>query len=277
MKRIFISIFILLVFTGFSNSLFADETVLRMATTTSTDNTGLLDYLAPYFQADTGIEIQWIAVGTGKALVLGKNCDVDILMVHAPDMEKEFIELGYGIRRFPFMYNDFLIVGPADDPAQIDGNPITGAFQRIASGKWYFASRGDNSGTHRKEIELWHKAGFPAPERENWYIQTGQGMLNTLRIAAERRAYTLTDRGTFIKFIAGWNGAPHLAALVEGDRELVNQYSLIAVNPKRCSNVAAHRANKFIRWTISSSKGQRLIADFKLMGKQVFFPNAVTH
>ncbi len=263
-----------LFYIGVYNPLFSDSGVLRMATTTSTDNTGLLDYLAPFFKADTGIELQWVAVGTGKALVLGKNCDVDVLMVHAPDMEKKFIDNGYGIRRYPFMYNDFVIVGPAYNTAHITGKPIAEALRSIAADKEYFASRGDNSGTHSKEMKLWRESGLRVPERESWYIQTGQGMLGTLRIAAERRAYTLTDRGTFIKFTAGWEGVSPLTLLVEGDKELVNQYSVIAVNPKRCSNADFDLTDTFIQWIISSSGGQRLIADFKLLGQQIFFPNA---
>ncbi|MBN1333518.1 MAG: substrate-binding domain-containing protein [Synergistales bacterium] len=251
----------------------ASTPYLRMATTTSTDNTGLLDYLAPLFQEDTGIELQWVAVGTGKALELGKNCDVDILMVHAPDSEKQFVRDGYGVNRREIMYNDFVIIGPAKDPAGITGKTIGGALEVIMDNKAPFASRGDNSGTHKKELSLWTGSGLQVPDKESWYIQTGQGMINTINIAAERDAYTMTDRGTFIKYEADHKGNPPLIILVEGDELLLNQYSVMAVNPIRCDNVRYDLAVKFINW-ITSDKVQKAIADFKLLDKQLFTPNA---
>lgn len=181
------------------SAVWADAQVLRMATTTSTDNTGLLDYLAPLFKAETGIELQWVAVGTGKALELGKNGDVDVLLVHAPDTEKKYVSDGYGVNRRETMYNDFIIIGPKADPAKIKGLEAVEALNKIASSETPFASRGDKSGTHIMEMDLWKGAGL-APDKESWYIQTGQGMINTINIAAERNAYTMTDRGTFIKY-----------------------------------------------------------------------------
>ena len=168
-----------------SPSVFASESnVLMMATTTSTDNTGLLDYLAPIFNRDTGIELRWVAVGTGKALEIGKNCDADILLVHAPDAEKEFIKKGYGVKRIQVMYNDFVIVGPEEDPAKIKGKDPVTALRLIAKAKAMFVSRGDNSGTNKKEIKIWKKAGLePFKQKCKWYRETGQGMLSTLRIA----------------------------------------------------------------------------------------------
>ena len=251
----------------------AENRVLYMATTTSTDNTGLLDYLAPQFESSTGIELRWVAVGTGKALALGRNCDVDILMVHAPAAEAEYVSEGYGVARHPFMYNDFVIIGPRSDPAGIRGKKVTEALSVMYSNGVHFASRGDDSGTNKREIELWKDTGLGVPDRESWYIQTGQGMLNTINIAAERDAYTLTDRGTFIKYESNWKGDPPLVILVEGDRALRNQYSVIAVNPIRCSEVHNDLAEEFIQW-ILSPKAQDRIGNFTLMGKKLFIPNA---
>jgi tungstate transport system substrate-binding protein len=243
-----------------------------MATTTSTDNTGLLDYLVPLFEEDTGIELRWVAVGTGKALVMGMNCDVDVLMVHSPPAEREYIRLGYGLERHQFMYNDFIIVGPKDDPAGIRGMGVREALKRINRLRFIFVSRGDDSGTHKKEIYLWEDAGLTVPDRNQWYIQSGQGMLPTLIIADEKNGYTLTDRGTYIKYGAVWGKVPYLQVLVEGDRILRNQYSLMAVNPENCPTVRKDLAQIFISW-ILSSRVQGLIGDFRLQGKQLFYPD----
>ena len=177
-----------------------------MATTTSTDNTGLLDDLIPEFTKDTGIKMKWTATGTGKALKLGQNCDVDILMVHAPPAEKKYIADGFGINRREIMYNDFVIIGPADDPAGIMAKSVTDALTAIKNNKSVFVSRGDNSGTNKKEIFLWKKSTLAVPEKETWYVQTGQGMLASINIAAERGGYTMTDRGTYIKYEANKEG-----------------------------------------------------------------------
>jgi tungstate transport system substrate-binding protein len=266
-------VFVLFCIVGFTSHGVAADKVLKMATTTSTDNTGLLDYLAPVFQADTGIELQWVAVGTGKALALGENCDVDVLLVHAPASEKVYVEKGYGTNRTELMFNDFVFIGPASDAAGIKGKSVKDAFETIVSKKAPFASRSDNSGTHKKEIGLWKAAGITIPDKDAWYIQTGQGMLNTINIAAERDAYTMTDRGTYIKYESNWKGTPPLVILVEGDSSLRNQYSAMAVNPERCTNVKYDLAKKFIGW-MASAKAQKLIGDFRLMGKQLFTPNA---
>ena len=246
--------------------------VLRMATTTSTDNTGLLDYLAPGLLADTDIELQWIAVGTGKALELGKNCDVDVLLVHAPAAELQYVEDGYGIDRTQVMYNDFVIIGPKNDPAGVRGLSVGDFFRTVAVRKANFASRGDNSGTHKMELILWKDAGLTVPDREPWYIQVGQGMINTSTSAAERDAYTLTDRGTYIKYEANQKGAPPLVILVEGDKALRNQYSVLAVNPARCKEAKYALASRFRLWMATPETQQR-IADFRLLGKQLFTPN----
>jgi tungstate transport system substrate-binding protein len=247
--------------------------VLKMATTTSTDNTGLLDELAPQFQAATGIELQWTATGTGKALKLGENCDVDVLMVHAPAAEKKFVADGFGVDRREIMYNDFVIIGPAGDPAGIKGKSIKEALSAIKASQSVFVSRGDNSGTHKKELSLWKAAELPVPEKESWYVQTGQGMLATINVAAERNGYTMTDRGTYIKYEDNMKGNPPLKIVVEGDKALLNQYSVIAVNPSRCSNVQNDLAQAFIDW-ITGAEAQKAIADFKLLGKPLFTPNA---
>jgi len=186
----------------------AADQVLMMATTTSTDNTGLLDDLAPKFTEATGIELKWTATGTGKALKLGENCDVDILMVHAPSAEKNFVDNGFGVGRNEIMTNDFIIIGPANDPAKINGKSIKEALQTLKTKQATFTSRGDNSGTHKKELSLWKTAGLQVPEKENWYIQTGQGMLATINIAAQRNGYTMTDRGTYIKYEDNMDGNP---------------------------------------------------------------------
>lgn len=246
---------------------------LMMATTTSTDNTGLLEYLAPEFTKDTGIELKWVATGTGKALKLGENCDVDVLMVHAPAAEKQFINSGFGLDRREIMYNDFVIIGPASDPANIKGSSVSTALKNIKTNQAGFVSRGDNSGTHKKELALWQSAGLPIPETESWYVQAGQGMLATINMAGEKNAYTLTDRGTYIKYEHTAGGNPILKILVEGDDTLKNQYSVMAVNPNRCKNVNFNAAQQFSDW-ITGEKAQNMIGAFKLLDKTLFIPNA---
>jgi tungstate transport system substrate-binding protein len=246
---------------------------LMMATTTSTDNTGLLEYLAPVFTQDTGIELKWVATGTGKALKLGENCDADVLMVHAPAAEKQFVEKGFGLDRREIMYNDFVIIGPESDPAGIKGGSVGTALKNIKAGQAAFVSRGDNSGTHKKELALWQSAGLPVPETESWYVQTGQGMLATINVAGEKNGYTMTDRGTYIKYEHTAKGNPKLKILVEGDAFLKNQYSVMAVNPDRCTHVNFEAAQQFADW-ITGEKAQKLIGEFKLLDKPLFIPNA---
>ncbi|MBS3731505.1 MAG: substrate-binding domain-containing protein [Desulfobacterales bacterium] len=246
---------------------------LMMATTTSTDNTGLLDELAPKFKQDTGITLKWTAVGTGKALEIGRNCDVEVLMVHAPAAEKQFVNNGYGVERTQVMYNDFVIIGPDRDPAGIRGMDTKTAIKQMADEKGLFVSRGDDSGTNKKERALWDEAGVNPPARAKWYLETGQGMISTIRVAAERDGYTLTDRGTYIKYEHSQGGPVPLKILVQGDPALFNQYSAIAVNPDRCENVDYELAQKFINW-ITSGQIQAFIGNYKLLGKQLFTPNA---
>ncbi len=244
-----------------------------MATTTSTDNTGLLDELAPQFAKDTGIELKWTAVGTGKALAMGRNCDVDVLLVHAPASEMKEVEAGNAVDRTQLMYNDFVIIGPAADPAGVKGMGVVAAMKAMAAKQAVFCSRGDNSGTNKKEISLWKAAGMAVPDKDAWYVQTGQGMIATIRVAEEKGGYTMTDRGTYIKYEANEKGAPALKILVEGDKVLFNQYSAMAVNPKKCPKAQYDLAKKYIEW-MASAGTQKRIADFRLMGKQLFTPNA---
>jgi len=244
-----------------------------LATTTSTDNTGLLDYLAPKFEKDTGMELKWTAVGTGKALELGRNCDADALLVHAPKAEKRYVENGYGVDRTQVMYNDFIIIGPESDPANVKGLKVQQALRRIEAKGADFASRGDDSGTHKNELQLWQAASDGAPAGESWYIETGQGMMSTIRVATEKGAYTMADRGTYIKYADNFDGEPPLKVLVEGDKILFNQYSAMAVNPERCDNVNYEAAQEFIDW-ITSEYTQNAIDDYELLGKTLFTPNA---
>ena len=250
-----------------------DGKELLMATTTSTDDTGLLDYLMPSFTSQTGIAIRWIATGTGKALKLGENCDVDVLLVHAPQAEIDFINKGFGTTRKEIMYNDFVLIGPSEDPAGIKGKKLPEALQAIKSAGSIFISRGDNSGTHKKEQALWKTANVVTPEQEPWYKQSGQGMLATITMAAELQGYTLTDRGTYITYESAAESKPALVIVVEGDPDLLNQYSVIPVNPVHCPSVKSMKAQAFSDW-MAGGEAQKLIGEFKLLGKQLFTPNA---
>ncbi len=246
---------------------------LMMATTTSTDNTGLLNYLAPKFEKDTGITLKWVATGTGKALKMGTNCDVDILFVHAPASEKKFIATGFGVDRQQVMYNDFIIIGPKKDPAKVFGMNPSEALQKIKDNKANFFSRGDNSGTNKKELSLWKNAKVDTKEASIWYIQTGQGMLRTINMAAEKDGYTMTDRGTWIKYMSQKGDKNSMKVVVEGDKSLFNQYSVVSINKEKCSNVKPKLAKKFTNWIVLP-KTQKIIADFRLLGQALFIPNA---
>ncbi len=273
MKAIKLVFVLLLLVTFWVSPAFSGTQVLMMATTTSTDNTGLLDYLKPFFEKETGVELKWTATGTGKALKLGQNCDVDVLMVHAPASEKKYVADGFGVDRREIMYNDFVIIGPAADPAGVKGKSVADALDTIREKGAVFCSRGDNSGTNKKEIILWKSTSKPMPEKETWYVQTGQGMLATINVTAERGGYTMTDRGTYIKYEATMKGNPPLKILVEGDDILKNQYSVIAVNPKNCPKADIKLATVFADW-ITGKKAQQLIKNFKLLDKALFTPNA---
>ena len=243
--------------------------VLRLSTTTSTENSGLLKHLLPAFQAKTGIKVNVIAVGTGKALELGRNGDVDVTLVHARALEDQFVREGWGFGRRDVMYNDFLVVGPETDPARVKGGKdVISAFARIAASGARFISRGDNSGTDLMEKSYWQAAGTrPAGAR---YVSAGLGMGEVLNMAAEMRAYTLTDRATY----GAYKAKTGLAVLVEGDKRMFNPYGIIAVNPARHPGIHYKGALQLIEW-ITSPDGQARIAAFKPAGEQLFFPSAV--
>jgi len=248
----------------------ADKSIL-LQSTTSTANSGLYDSILPIFTQKTGIRVNVVAVGTGQAIKNAQNGDGDVLLVHAKPAEEKFVSEGYGVQRFDVMYNDFIIVGPASDPARIAGmQDATAALRQIARAKAVFASRGDNSGTHKKEVSLWKAAGIdPLGASGDWYRETGSGMGATLNIAVGMDAYTLTDRGTWISF----KNKGDFRILVEGDANLFNQYGVILVNPEKHPHVKAAEGQAFIDW-ILSDEGQAAIAGYKLDGQQLFFPNA---
>ncbi len=249
----------------------AAERFITVASTTSTENSGLFGHLLPLFRARTGIEVRVVAVGTGQAIRLAGNGDADVLLVHHRPSERRFVAEGYGVERFDLMYNDFVIVGPKADPAGIRGmKEAPAALGKVAAAPAPFASRGDPSGTHKKELSLWQAAGVDvAAASGGWYRETGSGMGATLNIAAAMDAYALADRATWLAF----KNKAGLALLVDGDPRLFNQYGVILVNPARHGHVKQADGQAFIDWLVSVD-GQRAIADFKLDGRQLFFPNA---
>lgn len=242
--------------------------VLRIATTTSTDNSGLLEQILPAFQENSGYEAQVIAVGTGKALKMGEDGDVDVLLVHARPAEEAFIEQGHGERRYDVMYNDFVLVGPEHDPANVkDTDTVTDALKTIATAKAVFISRGDDSGTHKKEIKLWQSATTQPVGK--WYREAGQGMGKVLQMAGELGAYTLTDRGTWLAY----QDKSPLTIVLEGDEVLFNPYGIIAINHDKYPDINHEGAKTLINW-ITSEEGQKLIGDFKINDQPLFTPNA---
>ena len=256
---------------AFAPMLLQAHSSIIVQSTTSTANSGLYDHLLPQFKADTGITVHVVAVGTGQAIKNAKNCDGDVLLVHAKPAEEKFVTDGYGVKRFDVMYNDFVFVGPPEDSAKINGGKSAKvALTNIALNTALFASRGDNSGTHKKEIALWELANIdPTSASGDWYRETGSGMGATLNVAVGMNAYTLTDRATWISFKNKQNFEIH----VEGDDQLFNQYGITLVNPKKCPTVKSKTGKRFIEWVLSD-KGQNAIAAYKLAGQQLFFPNA---
>jgi tungstate transport system substrate-binding protein len=248
------------------------ETRIRCASTTSTQNSGLFDHLLPQLEATTGIRVDVVAVGTGAAIEIGKRGDADAVFVHAKELELKAVEQGYFVHRYDVMYNDFVLIGPSDDPAGLKGiQSASDAFRQIAGKGSLFVSRGDTSGTHMNELSLWKKAGV-APAGNSWYLEVGQGMAKTQRIANEKRAYTLTDRGTWLALKERDN--LEMAVLVEGDPVLFNQYGVMAVNPARHSHIRYEETIKFIHWLVSE-EGQKAISEFKdKRGNRLFIPNA---
>ena len=267
--RILVAVFFALALLSTSSG--AEDRFIILQSTTSTANSGLLDYLAPKFKEQSGIELRVVAVGTGQALKNAGNGDGDVLLVHTKAREEMFVSEGFGVKRHDIMYNDFVIVGPANDPADIAGlYDITLALKKIANAKIPFASRGDESGTHIKEVDLWKEAGIDAASASGtWYRETGSGMGTTLNIATGMNAYTMTDRATWVAFA----NKRDFRIMVEGDRRLFNQYGAILVNPERHAHIKAADGQAFVDWLISP-EGQLAIASFKRDKQQLFFPNA---
>ena len=274
----------------------AEEKVIKMSTTTSTENSGLLDVLLPEFKKDTGISIKVLAKGTGASIRDGMDGNVDVIFVHAKAREEKFVADGYGTRRYAVMHNDFVILGPASDPAGIKGTKDAAvALKEIAGTRAKFVSRGDDSGTHTKEQELWESTGIPLKtdtkeivkkgKKRNvsfkspggigqWYFSIGQGMGKTIIFAEEKQAYTLADRGTFLNYKLGRKQGLDLQILCEGDPALFNPYGVIPVNPKKYPHVKYDLAETLAKWLISP-KAQALIANYKIEGQQAFFPDAI--
>jgi len=249
-----------------------DDNFIVVQSTTSTQNSGLFDYLLPMFTAKTGIEVRVVAVGTGQAIKNAANGDGDVLLVHAKSSEEAFVAGGNGVERFDLMYNDFVIVGPASDPAGIAGTSNAAeALQAIAASGATFASRGDDSGTHKAELKLWQAAGVdPTTASGEWYRETGSGMGATLNAAAGMGAYTLSDRATWVAF----ENKGDLEIVTQGDAALFNQYGVILVNPEKFPNVKVDQGQQFIDWLLSD-EGQAAIAAYQVDGQQLFFPNAM--
>ena len=240
---------------------------ITVASTTSTEQSGLFKHLLPIFEKKTGIQVRVVALGTGQALDMGRRGDADVVLVHARPLEEKFVAEGHGVRRFEVMYNDFVLIGPQADPAQAGGKDIVAAFRRIQAARAPFVSRGDRSGTHFAELEIWKLAGIDiAKEKGAWYRETGSGMGPALNTASSMNAYILADRGTWLSF----KNRGGLAIAVEGDRRLFNRYGVILVNKP---HVKKELGQRFIDWLISS-EGQKAIADYAIGGQQLFFPNA---
>ncbi len=247
------------------------ERSIIVQSTTSTQNSGFYRHVVPAFTAASGIEVRIVAVGTGQALKNARNCDADLLIVHAREAEQAFVDAGYGTGRVKLMYNDFVLVGPAHDPANIASTKTAAeAVRLIATTQSSFASRSDKSGTHRKEVALWQAANLtPDSSKSSWYRETGNGMGATLNFAVQSDSYTLTDRATWLAF----NNKFDHRILFEGDRLLFNQYSIVSINPKHCPKVRAADAQEFAAWLLSPT-GQTHISTLRTLGQQLFFPNA---
>ena len=249
----------------------AQDKFITVASTTSTEQSGLFGFLLPAFEKKTGIQVRVVAVGTGQALDLARRGDADVVFVHAKSAEEKFLAEGEGVKRYPVMYNDFVLIGPKSDPAKIaGGKDITEALKKVQAAQSPFVSRGDRSGTHMAELALWKDAGIEIDKSKGpWYRDTGQGMGPALNTASSMNAYILADRGTWLAF----KNRGDLAILVEGDKRLYNQYGVMLVNPGKHPTVKKDLGQTFIDWLISP-EGQKVIADYKVGGEQLFFPNA---
>jgi tungstate transport system substrate-binding protein len=250
----------------FANDARADD-FITVASTTSTEQSGLFKYLLPEARKALGFDVHVVAVGTGQALDMGRRCDADVEFVHDKVAEEKFLREGFGVKRHDVMYNDFVVVGPKDDPAHAKGHDVVAALEAIAAAHAPFASRGDKSGTDAAEKRFWKMAGIVP--RGAWYRETGSGMGPTLNTASAMNAYALTDRGTWLSF----RNRGDLEVLVEGDKRLFNQYGVMLVNPARCPSVKQALGRKFVDWLLSP-EGQRIIAGYKVGGQQLFFPDA---
>ncbi len=251
----------------------AQDKSIVVASTTSTQDSGLFGRILPLFKAKTGIDVKVVAQGTGQALDTARRGDADVVFVHAKEQEEKFLAEGYGVKRYPVMYNDFVLVGPKGDPAGIAGTKdIVTALETIKTKQIAFVSRGDRSGTHQAELKLWKTAGIGiAQDRGAWYREIGQGMGATLNTAAAINAYTISDRGTWLSF----KNQADLVIAVEGDKRLFNQYGVMLVNPAKHPHVKKELGQQFVDWLVSP-EGQKAIADYKIDGQQLFFPNADT-
>jgi tungstate transport system substrate-binding protein len=249
----------------------AEDRFITVASTTSTQDSGLFNVLLPAFTAKTGITVKVVAQGTGQALDTARRGDADVVFVHAKAQEEKFLAEGFGVKRYPVMYNDFIVVGPKSDPAGIaGGKDVAAAFKTMADKKVPFVSRGDKSGTNTAELKLWQLAGVDlAAVRGDWYREIGQGMGATLNTAGAMGAYTLSDRATWLAFA----NKGDLVVVVEGDKKLFNQYGVMLVNPEKFPTVKAKDGQAFIDWLVSP-EGQDVIAGYKINGTQLFFPNA---
>jgi len=268
-RHLLIATLLALVFS--TPPLSAAEKYITLVGTTSTDNSGLYDEILPLFTAKTGIRVRVVSVGTGRAINIAKNGDADVLLVHHRKSEDTFVAEGYGVRRHDVMYNDFIIIGPENDPANIwELKSVVDGLVQIASTRNFFVSRGDDSGTHKKELSIWKLAGIdPAKSSGQWYREAGAGMGATLNTASAMPAYTLSDRGTWLKF----ENRGGLRLLAENDPLLLNPYGVILINPKRHPHVKAKMGQAFIDW-ITGAEGQAAIAAYRIKGRQAFFPNA---
>jgi tungstate transport system substrate-binding protein len=266
-RRIFLGAVLAL----FVSTLQGQERFITVASTTSTEQSGLFGHLLPIFERQTGIKVRVVALGTGQALDVARRGDCDVVFVHAKAAEEQFLAEGHGVKRYPVMYNDFVLVGPKSDPARIgSGRDIVLALKKLEAAKAPFVSRGDRSGTHIAELALWQAAGIDIDKAKGpWYRDTGQGMGPALNTAASMGAYILSDRGTWLAF----KNRGDLAILVEGDKRLFNQYGVMLVDPHKHPSVKKELGQQFIDWVISAA-GQNAIADFRIGGEQLFYPNA---
>jgi len=249
----------------------AQQRYITVASTTSTEQSGLFKHLLPIFEKKTGIQVRVVALGTGQALDMGRRGDADVVFVHAKPLEEKFLAEGFGVKRFEVMYNDFVLIGPKSDPAKVAGSKdVVAAFRKVKAAQVPFVSRGDRSGTHFAELEIWKMAGIDiAKDKGSWYRDTGQGMGPALNTAAGMNAYILADRGTWLSF----KNRGELAIVVEGDRRLFNQYGIMLVNPQKYPSVKKDLGQAFIDWVLAP-EGQNAIASYRIGGEQLFFPNA---